>query len=554
MPPLKKFLITTGSLGVFIALFPWLFAYKGSVAGINISIRAIGDPIGIVCALIGIAILISKSLQEKVIRLASSLDELSNGQQQKLLFVATFFYVAGVISHKLRAQVVMGTHAFDLGFFSNICWNTLHGDWFYSSILERNFMAVHVNWILWPLSVFYRLFSGAEVLLVAQAVMVAMVVPILWRTAQKITGSFTGGLMASLLFVSSPYIGHTISNDFHPDVWLLPCLFLAVSAWCDKKPARLIFFGLLSLLAKEDVSVVLCGFGAFLLLQKNWRLTGLLLLSASIGIFLFHTQFFIPRFLEGGHTSILYSRYSFLGNNFQEMARNLFMNPMVYARAFLYEPTKFWRFACYFFPVAGLTFLSPLFLIPPILSVMPHLFSQASTQLSLADIYSLPSQAFIFIGAVLGANKLLGTIGRRRVVHLAGFLLIIAGGGIFRSPRYFRSEKPERIRAFHELKSLVPLDVPVAAQQNLLPHFDCRRFIQLFPLRTAMSGLQTKVLENPDYIVCDRIGNALPWNEIDLGSAIAEMEQNSDYEKIFERENFVLFKRSRSEELRWRAS
>jgi uncharacterized membrane protein len=52
-----------------------------------------------------------------------------------LIIYTAGIYLMGVISHKLRAHAVIGTHAYDLGFFSNICWNTFSGNWFFSSEL-----------------------------------------------------------------------------------------------------------------------------------------------------------------------------------------------------------------------------------------------------------------------------------------------------------------------------------------------------------------------------------------------------------------------------------
>jgi uncharacterized membrane protein len=520
--------------------------------GHPVSIRALGDALGIAVIVWGIIFIGSTRIQEWTRAVAVALDALPRGSQNQLIFGSAALVAAGVISHKLRAHYLIGTHAFDLGFFSNICWNTAHGQWFFSSILERNFMAVHANWILWPLSLIYRFYSSATVLLVAQVFLIVLAIPVLWKTTQSITGTFAGGALACFLFISSPYIGHSLANDFHPDVWQIPCLFAALWAWHHNKPTLLMVAAVSALLAKEDVSVVLCGFALFLFIQKRWRIPGGVLFVLATGALLFQTRVFIPQFLDGNQQSVLFSRYSHLGGSFQEMGENLWRHPGVYINAFFYDPAKFARFAGYFLPTAGLCFFAPLFIIPPVISVLPHLLSHAFTQLSLADIYALPSQPFIFIGAAYGAKRLLTRLDGRQTNILVGVLFIVGGIGIFRTPSYYRATTSSRVHAFQEMARLIPPDVSLAAQQNIFPHFDGRRYIQLFPIRTAMPDLQTRVLDNPEYVACDRVGKSSPCSGAVLAGDIAALEKNVSYKKIFEREDFILFQRIVDEPFRWR--
>ena len=256
-------------------------------------------------------------------------------------------------------------------------------------------------------------------------------------------------------------------------------------------------------------------------------------------------------FIEGEKGSLLYTRYALLGSSAEEILHNLLFNPSRLFQALAHEPIKYWRLLCYFFPMAGLTFLSPLMVIPPLISTLPHLLSQASTQLSLADIYALPAQSFLFVGAVFGAKRLIHWVGNSRIPMLTAALIIIAGIGILNSPRYYRAQTAARMKAFKEMRALVPPEASVAAQQNLLPHFDARRFIQMFPIENSMPSLQRRLLENPDWVAADRIGNALPWDGEHLARTIAALEANPEYEKVFEKENFLLFKRKFEEPARW---
>lgn len=274
-------------------------------------------------------------------------------------------------------------------------------------------------------------------------------------------------------------------------------------------------------------------------------------MGISLGAFYFHTQVMIPRYLEGSSPSLLFSRYPLLGANYQDFLHNMAFEPHRLLKAFAYEPSKYWRLFCYLLPMAGLSLLTPLLLLPPIISALPHILSQAGTQLSLADIYSLPAQPFLFIGAAMGAKKLIESKGTPWFGRFGGVLLVVAGFGVYNSPRYFKVEPAARIAAFKEARALIPPLISLAAQHNLQPHFDTRRYIQLFPIRNSMVGLQRRYLENPDYIFADRIGNGEPGTGVQLRAAIAALEANPAYEKLFEKENFLVFVRRQPEEMRW---
>ncbi|MGQ0644395.1 MAG: DUF2079 domain-containing protein [Elusimicrobiota bacterium] len=553
-------LAALGAAGVVYTLAPWTLAGASfHWGGLAVSLRSLGNATAALLILAGASLLASGRLRRAVLNVAAIIDRLPSKNQNALTAAACLAYAAAAISHKLYAQHTLATHALDLGFFSNICWNTAFSDgapeaWFYSSFIERNFMGVHVNWILWPLSFFYRWGGDARVLLAAQVLFTAAAFPFLLAAVRRLTGSYSAGFLACVMMACSPYIGHTVANDFHPDQWQLPCLMAALWAMLRGSRKMVLLFGALALLAKEDVSFVLAGFGIFLALKPGWRGTGAALFALAAAAFAFHTQVFIPRFLEEGVESLLFARYPLLGDSYSEMVRNIYSAPEVYWEAVIYDPLKFWRWASMWLPTAGLGFLSPSFLIPPAVSAAPHLMSQAGAQLEFRDIYSLPSQPFVFMGAAFGLRKLMrrnALAGREAL--LAGVCLIVAGIGVVKSPRFYRPRLASRAEAFHRMKALVPPDASVAAQQNLVPHFDARRYVQIFPIGLLLDDMTSRYRTNPAYIAADRAENSLPFSAEQRDAAIRSAETDPHYEKIFDEKDFVLLRRRVSEEPNWTA-
>jgi uncharacterized membrane protein len=342
--------------------------------------------------------------------------------------------------------------------------------------------------------------------------------------------------------MTSKTFSHSIGNDFHPDMWLLPCLMASLWFRAKGQRAAMVAVAAIALLAKEDVSVILSGYALFLMIRREERAWGFALLVIALGAFAFHVGYFIPKFIESKHTTLLAGRYHFLGDSFSDMALNLVRKPDVWLKALLYHPVKYVTFAMHMFPVGWLTVLSPTFLLPPVISAMPHILSQASTQLDLVDIYALPFLPFIFVGAAASWRKHhAGRFLSQRGIVVA-VACLIAGIGVMTSPRSFRSETRQRRSAFAALKKMVPPSASVAAQQNLYPHFDTREIVGLFPNECTAPELQRRRWSHPDYVIADRLGNPSPFPRELRDASITSMETNPDYEKVFDEQNFMLFR------------
>src|SRR6266508_669964 len=54
------------------------------------------------------------------------------------------------------------SHAYDLGFFDQIIWNTSHGRWFATTFVPYNFLGQHMEPVLLPFAALYRLWPQPE--------------------------------------------------------------------------------------------------------------------------------------------------------------------------------------------------------------------------------------------------------------------------------------------------------------------------------------------------------------------------------------------------------
>jgi len=538
--------------GLLVAVFPWVFEMDRRIGGVPVSLRTLGNVVAASVGLLGVSLLFSRRMREAATRAVDWLDALSEGRKRGIVAAGTLLYLAGSVSHKLRAHIQLSTHAQDLGVFSNLCWNIINGNGGHSSFYGIDFLSVHANLILWPLSLLYAVWADARVLLIAQSVFIGLAVPFLWSVAARANRSFSLGGLVALMFLSAKCVGEIVENDFHPDAWVIPTTMAALWAWQKGRKGAVVLFGALSLLAKEDACVAMAAFAIVLFFQPDWKKTAVTLFLICAGVFLIYTKVLIPAHTPDQSESLLFFRYTF-GDSYGEWFRNLFLHPGIYVKAFFHHPEKFIRMGVALFPTAGLVFLAPLLLIPAFISVLPHLLSHHATQLSLGDIYVTHAQPYLFVAAGFGLARLLAAPRvRPHRSAVMGVCLLVAGISAFNSPRYYRKQPPERLAAFQEAKRLVPPGASLAVQQNMYAHFDCRKDVQLFPMRATEPQFHQQLMTNPEYVLCDLTGNASPFNREDLDKDVEKVRSNPAYRTYFAREDVVLFRRTTDEPLVYR--
>lgn len=190
----------------------------------------------------------------------------------------------------VQRHLAFNTHAFDLGLFQQVTWNTYHGNWFahtYHTLTIPtllNHMGDHVQPILWPISWLYIVYDGAETLLILQAFVVGSGIVPIYLLGRDLLHSKVIGLIFGLLFILHPALQAAILFDFHPvtlaPVFLLWTFYLAE----EERYMAMSIFVLLALMSKENVSLIIALFGIYLLLRRRiWP--GISLLT--IGFFWF---------------------------------------------------------------------------------------------------------------------------------------------------------------------------------------------------------------------------------------------------------------------------
>ena len=169
-----------------------------------------------------------------------------------------------------------------------------------------NILGDHFHPILMVLAPLYRLWPDARMLLVAQAILFAVAVHLLARTAVKRLGGF--GYFVGAAFALSWGVLQAVDFDFHEIAFAVPLLVLALDALLDGRMVRMTAFAASLVLVKEDSPLLIIGIALVLLAQRRFRWAAVLGVFG-VAAFLLLITVVIPHF-SYSHT---YTYFAYAG-------------------------------------------------------------------------------------------------------------------------------------------------------------------------------------------------------------------------------------------------
>jgi uncharacterized membrane protein len=158
--------------------------------------------------------------------------------------------------------------AFDLAYYHQIFWRTLHGEFFSQTMVPHLSLGYHVEAIIPALVPFYALFPDPRTLLILQSVALALPALPIYLIAKHRLGALSSSLLRSALplffpfaWLLSPFVHAVNLDEFHLTPFALAPLFFAFLAY--EKNKRITFALLLvgALLVHESVAAVVIALG-----------------------------------------------------------------------------------------------------------------------------------------------------------------------------------------------------------------------------------------------------------------------------------------------------
>ena len=324
-----------------------------------------------------------------------------------LLWTAVAAYAAGFSALSVLRHRAFSTGRFDLGNMVQSVWSTAHGHPLQITGLrgdQVSRLGAHFDPILAAFAPLWLVWPSPDVLLVAQAVAVALgALPVYWL-ARKHLGSERAGVGFALAYLAYPPTQWLTLNEFHPVALACPLLLFAI--WFLDED-RLLPFALCAAVAattKEEIALVVAGLGVWYALAHHKRWTGAVIAAAGVAVALVAIEVVIPHFNRAG-TSSFFTRYSQVGSTPGGIVHTALTDPWkIVTTAFTGRGLGY--LAGSLLPLGGLALLAPLMLLAALPELAVNLLSAATTQTSIRFHYTAGLIPVLIAATVFGAKRI----------------------------------------------------------------------------------------------------------------------------------------------------
>lgn len=368
----------------------------------------------------------------------------------------------------------------DLALYSQVVWNTLHGDFFRNSVLlfTEHYLGNHFSPILGAFLPLYALWADPRGLLITQACANVLAAwPLYWLARKRLWTPWAGVLFVAAFFLY-PALHHQLLDDLHGIALATPVVMLAFFALLDRRD-RLLFTAIpLMVLIREDVPLLIIMMGVYAFLVQRRRRLGTLLFVLGLAISALVILVVIPFFRgSGGYRYNEY--YAYLGESPIAIVQTFLLEPGAVLARLLHPP----KLELLFQLLAPVAFL-PLLALPVALLGASALAYMLLVDFPFLQVYSLNSQyqalfiPVIFAGAVEGlawiARRGRGSWDPRRtalvgsgIVLATSLLSLWFWGPLANEAKRAEFRIDEQSRAEWGLISQIPPAAGVVAEERL---------------------------------------------------------------------------------------
>ncbi|MGH3081433.1 MAG: DUF2079 domain-containing protein [Gaiellaceae bacterium] len=371
------------------------------------------------------------------------------------------------------------TGRFDLGNMVQAVWSTAHGRPLDVTELDGdqiNRLGAHVDPVLAAFAPLWWLWPSPTMLVVAQAVGVALgALPVFWLARKHLGSEWLAVLFAFAYLLYAP-VQWLALDEFHAVALACPLLLYAI--WYldeGRLPAALPFLALAAL-TKEEVPLVVAGLGVWFAIARGRRVAGAAIAVVGIALSALFLAVVMPYFRDGDSPAF-YDRYDAVGGSPAGIVKTAFTDPSV-----LFHALTEGRDLTYLFqlalPLAGLFLAAPLLLLAALPELAANLLSETATQTSIEFHYTAPIAPFLVAGAVFAAARL----PRLALVVPAAAMV----GAVALGPLWAGELVPKRRSAHDSVAAravdLVPDGAAVSSTNGLGAHLSARRRVFSFPV------------------------------------------------------------------------
>jgi uncharacterized membrane protein len=454
-------------------------------------------------------------------------------------------YAAGFAALSVVRHSAFVTGRFDLGNMVQAVWSTAHGHPLRMTNLhgdQISRLAAHVDPILVLFAPLWWIWPSPNMLLVVQAALIGLGAVPVFLLARKHLASARVGVGFALAYLLYPATGWLALNEFHPVALATPLLLFAF--WYLDE-GRLLAFALFAIAAsacKEEISLVIAGFGMwYAFAHKRW-LVGTVIAAAGVGWAAVAIGVVLPHY-NAGAESDFYGRYTEVGGSAGGILKTAFTHPLrIVETAFGSRDLHY--LLQLVAPLAGLCLLAPLVLVAAVPELAINLLSATTTQTSIHFHYTAGLIPPLVIAAIFGAKHfprwalpaaaivlLASLLGNYRLGPIPGWRHV-PGGQQFQATA---ARVTDHDRIAERALDLIPEKAVVSATNTLGAHLSARRRVLSFPF-----------LQDAGWIAADETqpGYADRYAPLPTAMQLAWLRRNADWTLVFEEDGILVFRRA----------
>ncbi|MBI2305588.1 MAG: DUF2079 domain-containing protein [Chloroflexi bacterium] len=439
-----------------------------------------------------------------------------------------------------------------------IMWNTLQGKPFVFTTWgsEMSLLGYHTEFITFLWVPLYLIYADPKVLLIVQAVVVALgALPAFWL-ARDTLRSDLAGLAFAAAYLLHPGLQGAVLFEYHGVTLAAPFLLFALYYLRQRRHVLFLVFAVLAMSTKENIPLVVIAMGFYqMAIQRELRwglaatILGGLWFAAVLGVVM-------PAFNIQGRSPHWYL-YQDLGGGVRPMLVTMVTNPgHVLQVLLLPERLSYVRDM-----LAPLGFLSPLGLFTFLISAPSwgvNLLSAASDMHTMGlRQYHAELVPVLVASAIAGAGLLVA--GGERLRSGWGrpvlWLVLLWMGGSMAIGQYQHGFTPLRPgfhwleltdhhRAAQDVMALIPPDAVVAASHELLPQLTKRK--ELYEFRSPSQGdfeqFNAKAA-TADYIIVDVLRHGWGDDALKLHQEVTRFIAEENFGVIAGKDGVLLLRR-----------
>lgn len=400
----------------------------------------------------------------------------------------------------IRQHNSFNTNALDLAKFDQSIWNTSRGRPYQITIGEDLVIESHFSPSLAVFAPLYWLWPDVRILFIAQSLLLGGAGFLIYWHFRRLAPWL--GLIVFAAYLMHPSLHEVNLVEFRRITLAVFATSFAMYHLLRRQYGWMALGLALTLLSKEDLSLLVAAFGLYILFfQKEFKV-GALTLVAGIAWFILVPFVLLPQLMthdqvEGYQHAA--SSYGYLGSNLPEILNTLTTQPQILWE-YAGRPERLRALFDFLWPTAFLFLLAPeiaLFIIPNLAILLA---STSNAMGRLGNWYPSVLIVILYWAVGLGINRLPYNWKRPALV----LLLVVSAvawfsrselwpGQQFDAARFQVSDHDRQVSA--ALRE-IPAEAIVMAQDPLVPHLSHRENIYLLPW--VRGGSQA------DYVLLDR--------------------------------------------------